>query len=109
MYHWKPRLIIFSRDFIALSNMATFWCLLLLVASLTLIYCFPVEETRTQVTLINEDDDQDEIINWNKEDFPNPLLKPFYCNRARPSYVCDPDDLLSKSEGKKKRNWRMIE
>ena len=36
---------------------------------------------------------------WNKEEYPNPYEQPPYCRRTKPSYVCDPDQILSRKEG----------
>lgn len=36
---------------------------------------------------------------WNKEEYPNPLENPKFCNRTIPSLLCDPDSLLTKEQG----------
>ena len=37
---------------------------------------------------------------WSPELFPNPYTHPLRCNRPRPSFVCDPDKIITVEEGK---------
>lgn len=41
------------------------------------------------------------MINFqNKEEYPNPVVQPRYCRRNYPGHVCDPDDILKRSQVK---------
>ena len=51
-------------------------------------------------TSLEYDQELEELWYWNKEDYPNPHEQPPYCRRTRPSYICDPDQVLSRKEGK---------
>lgn len=43
-------------------------------------------------------------VGWEKENFPDPQLNPTACGRynVNSSYVCDPDGILTTSEGNHK-------
>ncbi|GFR19661.1 uncharacterized protein TNCT_316901 [Trichonephila clavata] len=41
-----------------------------------------------------------DIYRWNVEEFPHPQEKFRYCNRMKASYICDPDQVLTRDEGK---------
>jgi hypothetical protein len=62
------------------------------------IYAF--ESNNPQNAINNTNDEEDEDWFWNKEDYPNPYEKPPYCRRTKPSFVCNPDEIISKKEGK---------
>ncbi|KAH7944403.1 hypothetical protein HPB52_019052 [Rhipicephalus sanguineus] len=47
-----------------------------------------------------EDEDPDSKWYWRVDEYPHPLTQPRYCNRYRPSFVCDPDRVMSKKQGK---------
>ena len=36
---------------------------------------------------------------WVVEDYPNPRYRPSLCGRTSPSFLCDPDKVLSDSQG----------
>ena len=38
---------------------------------------------------------------WSIGDYPNPRTHPEHCNRPieRPSFICDPDKILTKDQG----------
>ncbi len=41
-----------------------------------------------------------ETVTWRKEKFPNPQIDVTLCGRSdNPSWVCDPDHLLTQQEG----------
>ncbi|KAH6943261.1 hypothetical protein HPB50_017987 [Hyalomma asiaticum] len=44
------------------------------------------------------DDDPDSKWYWRVDEYPHPMTQPRYCNRYRPSYVCDPDRVITKKE-----------
>lgn len=37
---------------------------------------------------------------WRVEDYPHPIRHPRYCNRYSASFVCDPDRVIGKKQGK---------
>ncbi|KFM57934.1 hypothetical protein X975_17401, partial [Stegodyphus mimosarum] len=42
--------------------------------------------------------EETEIYRWNVEAYPHPRENPPYCNRIKPSTICDPDSVLKKEE-----------
>ncbi|GBL88082.1 hypothetical protein AVEN_133732-1 [Araneus ventricosus] len=42
-----------------------------------------------------------DIYRWNVDKFPHPQEMYKFCNRLKPSYVCDPDQVLEKEEADK--------
>lgn len=39
-----------------------------------------------------------DVYKWNVEEFPHPMITPRFCNRFKPSHVCDPDLVLEKEQ-----------
>ncbi|GIX89297.1 uncharacterized protein CEXT_581461 [Caerostris extrusa] len=42
-----------------------------------------------------------DIYRWNVDEFPHPQDTFRFCNRMKPSYVCDPDQVLKKEDADK--------
>ncbi|XP_054716044.1 uncharacterized protein LOC129225608 [Uloborus diversus] len=42
--------------------------------------------------------DEQDIYRWNINDYPHPRENPRYCNRLKPSNICDPDSVLEKEQ-----------
>jgi hypothetical protein len=63
------------------------------------ICAFELNDYQNAINNTNNEEEDDNWF-WNKEDYPNPYEKPPYCRRTKPSFVCDPDQILSKKEGK---------
>ncbi|CAG2115116.1 unnamed protein product, partial [Medioppia subpectinata] len=49
-------------------------------------------------TTLSPNDNEDELWYWNKEEYPNPYEQPPYCRRTKPSFICDPDQLLTRKQ-----------
>ncbi len=54
---------------------------------------FELNDYQNAISCTN-DKEYGDIKLWKKEDYPNPS------NGTKPSFVCDPDQLLSRKEGK---------
>jgi len=61
---------------------------------------FELNDYQNVTNNINDEEEEADDWLWNKEDYPNPFEMPPYCRRTKPSFVCDPDRVLSIIEGK---------
>jgi hypothetical protein len=75
---------------------------MILVFFLSFINIMKTFELNDYQNAINNANDEEysDIELWKKEDYPNPSKKRPYCGGTKPSLVCDPDQLLTRIEGK---------
>lgn len=72
-----------------------------IIFNFLIVKVFTIELNDFRNSMNNKsDEEEDESWFWNKEDYPNPYEKPPYCSRTKPSFVCDPDRILTRKEGK---------
>lgn len=45
------------------------------------------------------EEEEANVYKWNVEEYPHPRNRSRYCNRLKPSNVCDPDGVLRKEHG----------
>ncbi|XP_037523101.1 uncharacterized protein LOC119400180 [Rhipicephalus sanguineus] len=63
-----------------------------------LLSCAPPVALSAESWCNLEDEDPDSKWYWRVDEYPHPLTQPRYCNRYRPSFVCDPDRVMSKKQ-----------
>ncbi|KAL3238832.1 hypothetical protein MRX96_021862 [Rhipicephalus microplus] len=63
-----------------------------------LLSCAPSAALSAESWCNLEDEDPDSKWYWRVDEYPHPLTQPRYCNRYRPSFVCDPDRVMTKKQ-----------
>nr|XP_037286801.1 LOW QUALITY PROTEIN: uncharacterized protein LOC119179784 [Rhipicephalus microplus] len=63
-----------------------------------LLSCAPSVALSAESWCNLEDEDPDSKWYWRVDEYPHPLTQPRYCNRYRPSFVCDPDRVMTKKQ-----------
>lgn len=60
--------------------------------------CAPMVAVSADSWCSAEDDDPESRWYWRVDEYPHPITQPRYCNRYRPSFVCDPDRVINKKQ-----------
>ncbi|XP_070380280.1 uncharacterized protein [Dermacentor albipictus] len=60
--------------------------------------CDPMVAVSADSWCSAEEDDPESRWYWRVDEYPHPITQPRYCNRYRPSFVCDPDRVINKKQ-----------